>query len=283
MVTGYYPETLKEACELRKKYEDSLIISGGTDVMVVKKKAEHTIFINHVPEMKEIRRENGRVRIGAALPYVDILADKNVPEVLKKAIRNIASPAVRNAGTIGGNICNASPAGDTLPVLYALDAVVIKASMKEGSIREIRLPIQKFVLGIRKTELSSQELVVAVEIPETSYELADKVVYEKVGARKSEAISKVSFIGILKIEQNVIEDIRIAFGAVGITALRYKDLEHQIIGKTIEEVEQEKEKFVRLYLDRIHPIDDQRSTAVYRKKVCRNLLQDFLTLSIPEE
>ena len=133
-----------------------------------------------------------------------------------------------------------------------------------------------------KIDLKDTEIVVAIEIPKSFIEKEPCFYYEKVGARKSEAISKLSFIGTYTLDKDaistkeVISDIRIAFGSVGITALRFNNIEKKLIGKSKEEIKTVKDEIVDEYMQNIHPIDDQRSTAEYRLTICRNLLNDFL-------
>lgn len=280
MVTGYYPSSVKEALTLLEAHQGGLLVSGGTDVMVVKKEAEHVIFLNQIDELKQVEKgeEAGKVvlRIGAGASYFSLLNNPLIPDVLKQAMSQIASPAIRHMGTIAGNICNASPAGDTLPVLYALSAKVVIAGQKKGRMFVRKVPIEDFIYGIRKTDLKSNELVIAIEIATDEYETINTCMYEKVGARKSEAISKLSFVGLAQVEQNIVQRIKIAFGSVSITAVRKKEIEAELIGKTVAEIKLEKEKIAEKYAEFITPIDDQRSTAVYRKTVCLNLLKAFL-------
>ncbi len=279
MVEGHYPKDVKEALALRREFKNSIIICGGSDAMVVKKSAEHVIFINEVKELQNTKIEDGNLHIGAGAVYSQLLSDENLPQVLRRAIRTIASPAVRNAGTIGGNICNASPAGDTLPVLYALDAVIVKSSLSQsGEMIQQRQPIEDFIRGVRKIDLAENEMVTSIEIPVRAYEDVSKTVYEKVGARQADAISKLSFLGLMKWEDTIIRDVRICFGSVSVTAVRRRELEEKIIGLSIEELRNRKPVIISEYAEFIRPIDDQRSTAAYRKKVCLNLLDDFLTI-----
>ena len=283
MAVGYYPDTLYEALQLRRDLTDTLPVAGGTDAMVSKKSASNIIFLNQMKELQEVRLQNrtedGVLTIGAAAVYTELLSNDLVPEILKKAVGRIASPAVRNAGTVGGNICNASPAGDTLPVLYALSAVIVTASLSEQDELQIRrMPVEEFILGVRRTALKEKELVTAVEIPVSSYEGMTRIYYEKVGARQADAISKLSFAGLMKAEDNVIRDIRTAFGSVYTTVVRRRELEAGLIGKTLRELGELKQEIADSYGEYIRPIDDQRSTAAYRKKVCMNLLKDFLSV-----
>lgn len=277
MVNGFYPKTIKEALMVKKEHPEALLISGGTDVMVVKKNADDIIFLNNIAEAKVVAEKEDCISIGAGCCYTDLIDFSIVPEVLKKAMRNIASPAIRSAGTLAGNICNASPAGDTLPILYATDAIVVLSSLQAERIVERRVGIKDFILGIRKIDLKAEEILVAVEIPKKNYDAYTKVSYEKVGARKSEAISKLSFIGMYNLKNNLITDIRIAFGSVGVTALRFERIEEKLLGKSLKEVEEMKKEIIEEYMSYIHPIDDQRSTAEYRCQICRNLLKEFLS------
>ncbi len=276
MVTGHYPNTLQEALEYRKDHKDALLITGGTDVMVVKKSAEHIIFLNNIEELKHVEDNGVDICIGAGAVYTDLINNAIVPEILKMAMRKIASPAIRSAGTVAGNICNASPAGDTLPILYALDASVILKSLRSDEIVTRIVPIEEFILGIRKIDLQPDEIVTEIRIPKAGYENATKVYYEKVGARRSEAISKLSFVGIYRLDNDKISDMRFAFGSVGITVQRFKDIEKKFTTLSLSEVRDNETEYISEIMSRIHPIDDQRSSAEYRISVCKNLLKDFI-------
>ncbi|TCT16740.1 CO/xanthine dehydrogenase FAD-binding subunit [Natranaerovirga pectinivora] len=274
MVKVYYPNTLEEAICIKDKSK-SILIAGGTDIMVKKKNASGLLpkfeksieFIGHIKELQYITEEKNNLIIGAACTYAQIIEDPRVPEILKKAIKEIASPAIRNIGTLVGNIVNASPAGDTLPVLYNFNAS-INIVGKETS-RDI--PIMDFIVGPGRTLLKEEELVKSVEIPLKDFSYT---YYKKVGARKADAISKLSFVGLANIKNKTISDIRIAFGAVGPTVIRCEEAERRLIGKKIDEDLFDVVKDI--YRSSIKPIDDQRSSAKYRKTVSIRILKDFL-------
>lgn len=276
MVEGYYLNTFEEALKILNE-KDVTIYAGGTDLMVRNKNAasllpkfnKDLLYIGNLIELKKVKMLSSTIEIGTACTLSSLLKAKEVPEILKEAIRQIASPAIRNMGTIGGNICNASPAGDTLPILYALDAKLKLTS--ESSSREVN--IEDFILGPRKISLNKNEILESIIISKTEF---NKTSYEKVGARKASAISKLSFVGIAKIEDETIKNIRIALGSVASTVVRMKDVEDILIGKKIRDLESTREKINRLCLEKITPIDDQRSTAVYRKKTAIRLIQYFL-------
>lgn len=277
----YYPTTLSEALKYMKENSPMVIVSGGTDVMVAGKKGEHMIFLNQVEELKNVNKEDGILKIGAECTYAEMLNNEKIPEVLKKPMRKIASPAVRSSGTLSGNICNASPAGDSLPVLYALNAVIVTQYLNDNyEVETEKLPIEEFILGIRKIALRKEAIVTGIEIPVDNYRNISKLSYEKVGARRSEAISKLSFMGILKVDEEKIYDVRIVFGSVSIKTVRRTEIEKKMVGLTLEELDDKKGEFIKAYSEFINPIDDQRSTASYRKKVCLNLLNDFLSKKV---
>lgn len=267
MVEAYYPETLKEALEIRKNHP-VLPYAGGTDIMVRKGYDKPFLFLGGIKELKEITKEKDRIIIGSGCIYAGLLGEGKVPEVLKEAIRGIAAPAIRNIGTIGGNICNASPAGDTLPVLYALGAKLTLESARG----EEEIPIEEFIIAPKKTTLKPEQILTKIIIPNENFGYD----YKKIGARKAQAISKLSFVGLHKIEDNILKDIRIAFGAVGATVVRNKAAEERLVGQLVRDINIE--MAVESYREIVNPIDDQRSTAKYRKTVCMNLLREYLKM-----
>jgi CO/xanthine dehydrogenase FAD-binding subunit len=277
MVKRWNPSTREEALIIKKDHPQAVVYAGGSDLMVAKRAWEEILFINQLSELKEVKEEEQFLSIGAAAIYYDLLQNPLIPQLLKNVIRDIASPAIRNVATIGGNICNASPAGDTLPVLYLYDTKIVASSIDEkNQICERVIPIENFILGIRKIDLKPNEIVTKIMLPKDKIAVTTKTGYKKVGARKSQAISKLLFTAVMNIENEVVTDLRIAYGSVGITVLRRKEIESRYIGIKQEELLTKIPEMIGAYDECIHPIDDQRSTAVYRKKACLNLLEDFL-------
>ncbi|MFT8347948.1 FAD binding domain-containing protein [Clostridium saccharoperbutylacetonicum] len=280
MVDGYLPKSFEEALKILNE-NDVTIYAGGTDLMVRHKNAtallpkfnKDLLYVGDLAELKEIKESKDSLEIGAACTLSSLLRIKEIPEVLKESIRQIASPAIRNMGTIGGNICNASPAGDTLPILYALDAKLKLIS--QNSSREVH--IEDFILGPRKIILEKTEILKSIIIPKAEF---NKTYYEKVGARKASAISKLSFIGLAEIKDEKVKDIRIAIGSVASKVVRIRVAEDFIIEKNLEAIKLELEEILNIYSREIVPIDDQRSTAVYRKTVALRLIQYFLNTDI---
>lgn len=270
------PKTYKEALELLNG-NDFQIISGGTDLMVQNSSWAETLpsfkvdllFVLNLPELNYIKEEDGFVKIGANITLEDIQDSKLCPPLLKEAIGIMASPAIRNIATLAGNIGNASPAGDSLPVLYALNALVVLESV--DGIRE--LPIEKTILGPRRTALNKNEIIKEIKIPVetfTSYR------FDKVGGRRADAISKISFACASVVKGGKLKDLRLTFGAVGPVIVRKTELENKYIDLSVAEVKGKVKEIVADYEPFITPIDDQRSNKEYRKVVALNLLEDFI-------
>ena len=271
MVNGYVPGTLAEALALRAK-EKLIPYAGGTELMVQENPAGPFLFLHKIPELGAITDGGGTVKIGAACTYAELLESGLVPELLKLAAGQVAAPGIRSIATMGGNVCNASPAGDTLPVLYICNAAVHLAHLDgAGAVQWRKLPVSEFVLGVRRVDLAASELMVAIELEKPAF---TRAVFEKVGARKAQAISKLSFAGAATVQNGKLADFRAAFGAVGVTVVRRPELEAQVMACAT--AAGAAKKAAELYAPVINPIDDQRSTAAYRKQVCLNLLGDFL-------
>ncbi|MBZ0312521.1 xanthine dehydrogenase family protein subunit M [Clostridium butyricum] len=279
-VDGYLPKTINAALQILNS-ENVIVYAGGTDLMVRYKNEtsllpifdKNILYIGQIDELKKVYENNEEIVIGAGCTLASLLRNEHVPEILKKAIRGAASPAIRNMGTIGGNICNASPAGDTLPVLYSLNSRC--SVISEGLERTIN--IEDFIYGPRRTVLEKNEMLKSITIPKENFNI---VHYEKVGARKASAISKLSFAGLCNVENGRVQDLRISFGAVGATVVRLKEAENLIIGRQINTLDKFIKEAIEIYDKNINPIDDQRSTAQYRKIVVMNLIKYFFYTEI---
>jgi CO/xanthine dehydrogenase FAD-binding subunit len=267
MVDSYLPTTLKKALEIRA-VEAVTPYSGGTDLMIKDDKDAVYLFLNKIPELKNITVDSEYIRIGAGCTYTDIIESKLAPAILKEAALQVGAPAIRNLGTVGGNICNGSPKGDSTLIFFVTDAILRLVSQKG----ERLLPIREFFQGRNKTSIESDELL--VEILMTKSGLSNYY-YKKVGARNALAISRVSFAAILDVEENRILNCRTAFGAISDVIFQRPDIDAMLIGKTIEEAKLIKEAYLNAYDKAIIPISG-RISAEYRKVVCRNLLKDFL-------
>ena len=276
MVKHLIPANLGEALKALADNEYR-IVSGGTDVMVQKRAGtgvlptfdKDALYVFNLTELKYVTADESFVHIGSETALEDVLNHPLTPKLLSKVISEIAAPGIRHMATLAGNIANASPAGDSLIALYALDAIV-----ELQSVRGTRnISINDLIVGVRKTTLDRDELITRISIPKQEF---DHVVWTKVGGRQADAISKVSFAGCYRIENGRLADIRIAMGAIAPTVIRSQSIEKQMIGKTIGEIKAVLPMILDFYLPFIRPIDDQRSSAEYRHNVAVNLLTTFI-------
>ena len=274
MIKHFVPSSLSEALEILNKHH-CYIMSGGTDLMVQKHVStgllpnfdKDVIYVMGLKELDYIKVDNsGLIHIGATTRYIELEKSSLIPNIYKEVIREIASRNIRNMATLAGNIGNASPAGDSLVPLVLNDASVILSSVNGN--REVL--VKDFIQGVRKIDRKANEMITEIIIKpqELNY------FYRKVGARKAESITKVSFLGGYKIENNVIKDFRIAFGSVSIKVVKNLEVEKKYIGKNIKELNEE--EVIKDYAPLVTPITDQRSNKEYRHKVAMNLLKKFL-------
>ncbi len=259
-VTYLRPRDVAHAVRLCEGTPDARPLGGGTDLMVMLHagtiRPRALVDLWSLAELKGMRRVDGGVEIGAAEPYTGIIASALVAEhcpALVAASRTIGAAQIQNRGTLGGNLANASPAGDTLPVLLAADAVVVTDRRT--------IPVAEFFTGYRQTALGSGELIVAVRLPAA----ARGVRFRKVGTRAAQAISKV----VIAVSR---EPARIALGSVAEIPLRARGAEAALARGDVEGA-------VAAVAADIRPIDDVRSTADYRRQVARNVLRDLVDAS----
>lgn len=268
MVNGYSPASLKEALELMSQHK-CIPYAGGTDLMVEDDSNRTFMFLNKIDQLKTITKEKGYIKIGACCTFTQVLENPLVPQVMKTAVRQIAAPAIRNLGTMGGNIANGSPKADTVVVHFAADSKVKVASLRGERV----IDIDKFYLGRKKLDLANDELIVEILMPA---EGLDNYYFQKVSERQAMAISRVSFAGIFRMENDHISNISAAFGAVADRILRFKDIEVMMVGKTLDEAKALKKEYINKYASSM-TLTKGRVSAEFRKDVCLNLLDDFLS------
>jgi xanthine dehydrogenase small subunit len=237
-------------------------LAGCTDVYVNLQfgTAPERRFIDLWPlhDLRGITADRATLRIGALTTYSSLIESKLVRKwlpMLVAAAREIGGRQIQNRGTLGGNIANASPAGDSLPVLAAADATIVLQS----AAGERRVPFAEFYTGYRETVRRADEIISAVEIPR----IEGKQYWRKVGTRRAQAISKVMCAAVRGPE------VRVALGSVGPTVRRLPETERLLsTGATLAQAQD-------ALRAEITPIDDMRSTAEYRREVSANLLADF--------
>ena len=276
MVGAIVPKHLKEALMMLEngRYQ---IVAGGTDMLIQNHNRSplpiayknDVMYIADIPELLGVTEDDEYIYIGACEPLEQLLHNPVIPKLLRDTILEMASPAIRNTGTLGGNIGNASPAGDSLVPLYLLNAVVEVQSVKETR----RVNIKEFITGVRKIDLHSNELITRIIIGKIDF---TKAYFKKVAPRRSDAISKIAFAGAVTVVDGLVIDLRFAFGAVNVTIVRHPEIECMYIKKTVEEVKNLVDEIILEYSEFIRPIDDQRSNKLYRKQVSINLLREFI-------
>ncbi len=258
------PRSLTDALQ-RLRDEGPLVpLAGGTDIYVSLNAGvpPGRRFLNLWPldELRGIAVRGDILSIGALTTFTEIARSPDVVErlpMLVAAAAEIGAVQIQNRGTIGGNVANASPAGDSLPALAAADAVVVL----ESAAGRRRIPLVGFYTAYRQTVRRPDELLVAIEIPA----VAGRQWFRKVGTRAAQAISKVVMAGVRGPKP------RVALGSVAPTVVRATRTEALLAaGAPIDEARS------ALMAD-ISPIDDLRSTAVYRRRVAGNLLAAFWT------
>ena len=249
------------------------ILAGGTDhfpARVERALDEKVLDISGLAELRGIEVTPRHFRIGAGVTWTDLIRAElpSCFDGLKLAAREVGGVQIQNAGTIAGNLCNASPAADGLPNLLALDATVDLASA-EG---RRRLPVSEFVAGNRRTRRRPQELVTAILVPR-ALEHA-RSTFLKLGARKYLVISIAMVGAVLEVERDRIKTARIAVGACSEVACRLEALEQALAGRAIGSslgaaVEPE-------HLAPLVPIDDVRASASYRRQAALVLVRRAL-------
>lgn len=272
----YIPTSKDDALNFLASH-DAYIVAGGTDMMVLKRNAagllpkfdKDVLYISNLKELNKIYEDKEYVHIGATATLDEIYNHPLTPKLLKEAVGEVASINIRHFATLPGNIANASPAGDTIVIDYLLDAV-LKLESKKG-VRLVKA--EDFVLGVRKVDRHSDELITEIMFPRFSY---DGDMWYKVGSRKADSISKVSVAGLYFIKDGKISKFALAFGATAVTVRRSHELEKEIEGLTQKELLNRCEEFVEKYSQIISPIDDQRSNKEYRLMVAKNITRKFI-------
>jgi len=268
----FLPKNLCEVWEAWDREPTASVYAGGTDLLVRLRAGladpPALICIERVKELKGVRYEEDGVFIGAGNTHAELLDDKTVQThfpVLVQALQVLAGPPIRHMGTIGGNVANASPAGDTLPPLYILDAEV-EIWSRGGS---HTLPITQFIQGPGKVLLKPGGLVGGLRIKKRSGRWVH--LYEKVGLRKAQACAVASLAAILKTDANgVVEEARLAWGSVGPTVVVCPEAEQALKGRPL--LAETLRSLLPAVQEAISPIDDIRATASYRRHVAGALL-----------
>jgi CO/xanthine dehydrogenase FAD-binding subunit len=264
-----FPTSCDEALDLLGAAPEATVLAGGTDLMVAvnegRRRLSRVIALRDVAELRAFRREQHELVLGAGMTFARLMA----PEIaawspaLASAARTVGSPQIRNAGTIGGNLGTASPAGDTLPVLQALGASVTIASADSGEARVE--PIDEFIVGPKLSRLAPTELITAVRVPIRR----GPQVYLKVGVRNAMVIAVASVALAIDLDR---QTVGVGLGSVGPRPLdapaasawleRHVHWSPERVALRDDAVPEE---FARLVADATRPIDDHRGRSAYRR------------------
>ncbi len=248
------PRTLVEALRVRAAHPEARPILGGTDVLVEltfgHSRPDALLDLSELAELRGVREEGGVLRLGAALTYTEAMASPVATRLpaLAEASRTVGSPQIRNRGTIGGNLGTGSPAGDALPPLLAE-----RAEVELTSVRGTRaLPLEEFLLGVKRTALAADELVTAIHVrpsggPQT---------FAKVGPRNAMVIAICSLAVVVDPAEG---EVRAAFGSAATTARR--------VTVPLADAAELPDRVA----EAAAPIDDVRATAAYRRHALRVL------------
>jgi len=260
-IQSFYPGTVEEVLVHMKPR--TALIAGATQFMLnfePHKKIlpfQQLIFLENIAALKVITQTPETIHLGALCTAAQLAAAAEVPQVLQQAAAVVGSPALRERATVGGNVLTASPTGDMLAALYALDASV-RLNSRQG---ERVLGLEQFILGPGKTAIREEELLTGIEFPHI--DAGGQSCYLKTAAKHTNGISKVSLAAVLPSHERRGKQypVRLAYGAVGATILRARALERLLQDRTGAEPAIAASQVRQLLADVLTPIDDIRSTA----------------------
>lgn len=275
----YTPNNLEELYSaLKNMTNKSKIIGGGTDlgISLNKKRIEPDalLYIGNVKESKNISLKTNFLEIGASLTHTEI---KN-NEIIKKnficivdACEDIGSLQIRNSGTIGGNIGNASPAGDLIPVLYMLDALISVVSSKKIL---VDIPIKNFIIGPGKIKLNNDEVILKIKIPLKKNYITSFI---KLGSRKKVTISRIGLCIGLNIQNEIVKKADVVVGAISLKPVILKSVEEYLINKNINrDLEEIKEKVSEMISQTIMEVTPEKYDRDYKVWASKGIVYDSL-------
>jgi CO/xanthine dehydrogenase FAD-binding subunit len=275
------PESLDELWSMLEDNPGARVYAGGTDLLPRMRRGDvqppALICLERTARLKGVHDEGDTVFISAATTFTEILEHPLLHEhfpVLRQAIEKLASPPIRNMATLGGNIVNASPAGDTLPPLYCLGADIEIRSRSEGR----KVPLDRFIKGPGLVDLQPYEIITGALVKKRpEFNVSH---FEKVGRRKAQACSVASLAALMDISSDgTIRSARLAWGSVGPTVVRSDDMDAALRDKPLSPGTLT--SLQPLVTDTVTPISDIRASAEYRSLVAAKLLYRLLDHSRP--
>ncbi len=274
----FAPQKIEEALEILAKYGETIkILAGGSDLLVQYYDRLYEINgwldLKNIKELKDIRINKNQMEIGAMVTHAQLEKSEDIKKyypILGKAAADIGSPQIRNRGTIGGNIVNASPAGDLLAPLMAYDAQFKLLSLQ----KEALISAEDFFLGPKKTILEPAQLLTRIILPlpsERTYGC-----WIKIGKRKALIIATITLALIVEMDgdNKTVEDVRTCLGSVAPTPIEIKEIREMMVGQNFKQLDFN--QLGQIVEDKISPIDDIRGTREYRKDVAKNIMINAL-------
>ncbi|HEY76670.1 MAG TPA: 2Fe-2S iron-sulfur cluster binding domain-containing protein [Thermoflexia bacterium] len=272
----YTPTSVDEALRLLAEHgPDARLIAGGTDLLIeLERGVRHApvlIDISRVPGLDGVALEDDFLRIGPLVTHNRLVASQIVAEqagVLAQAAWTVGAPAIRNRGTLGGNLITASPANDTIPALWALGAHLVLRSTRG----ERTVPIADFYKGVRQVDLAPDEMLVEIRVPPMHPD--ERGVFLKLGLRRALAISLVNTAVVVRLKGGRVTRARITLGSVAPTIIRAPEAEGVLVGGPLSD--EQIERAADLAAEAAVPIDDIRAGAEYRRRMVRVLVRRAL-------
>jgi CO/xanthine dehydrogenase FAD-binding subunit len=274
----FAPQKIEEALEILSRYEKEIkVIAGGTDLLIQYYDRLYEVGswldLKNIRGLKEIKIHQNQMEIGAMVTHAQLEKSEDIKKyypVLSQAAADIGSPQIRNRGTIGGNIINASPAGDLLAPLMAYDAQFKLLSVQGEEL----ISAEEFFIGPKKTILKPAQLLTRIILPlpsERTYGC-----WIKIGKRKSLIIATITLALLVKIAEDnkTVKDVRTCLGSVAPTPIEIKEIREKMTGKKFSELDFN--QLGQIVEDKISPIDDIRGTREYRKDVAKNIMINAL-------
>lgn len=270
------PKTLAELAQaLSTATEKAKIIAGGTDFIIKERAGKFApdllIYPGFIPELNTVTKENGVLRIGAAVPMNGITAalkDDKAFCAIADAASDVGSPQIRAKGTMAGNLCNASPAGDMLPVSWLYDAQ-LELMNADGTASVT--PVNGFITGPQKTILRPDQAVTAILIGLKQFE-GFVSAFHKIGSRERVSISREGLAAAVKLDENGrVEQARLSLGAVGGTPIRVTDAEEYMRGHVLDE--KLVEEITPMVAETIHN-NCRPANRLYKTEAARGLTAD---------
>jgi carbon-monoxide dehydrogenase medium subunit len=275
----YRPKRLREALEILGGFKQKCrIVAGGTDLLPALRQGKMTLFepahvvdISSIPGLKVIAKKGEWIQIGAATPLTEVAQSPVIREslpMLAEAAGQVGSLQIRNQGTLGGNLCNASPAADTAVSLLALNAKVYLKSM----VRERLVSLDEFFVSPGKTILKPGEILTKIQVPVSRS--TQSSCFVKLGRRNAFTLSVISVAAVIKTEDGTFQYVCMALGAVAPTPMRPKKAEEFLTGREVGE--SVIDQGARIAAEEVSPISDVRASAEYRKDMAHVLTKRAL-------